>query len=296
LGNERVSLHRLVEANIVKFPDAALVALHERPRSIWHNALNDLRRLARYRYLGKYLLSASLRFEHVGTTFGYTWWILDPLLTGATYVLLVDVMLHSGGENYPVFVFTSVVVWKSVVVSVRSSMAQTYGRQSLMKQIAFPRSIIPFVAVAAETARFFFGLLVVVGFAAAFGLYPNSSIAFLPLLVLVQLPLILGLALLLSALGMLFRDVDNISDFLFRSWFFLSPAIYAATVVPSGVARSFYDINPFAVLFPAYHAIIVDRATPDLPALGYVAIETLATLIVGYLVFIRLEPRFAKVR
>ena len=142
----------------------------ERRPSILNDALGELHRLVRYRYLARYLLTASLRFEHVGTVFGYLWWILDPLLVGATYVILVDVMLHAGGAHYPVFVFTAVVVWKSVSVSVRSAMAQTFGRQGLMKQIAFPRSIIPLVAVGAETARFFFGLLVLLGFAAAFGL------------------------------------------------------------------------------------------------------------------------------
>ena len=285
-----------MEASATSVPDAVFAAAAERRSSIWDDAAQELRRLVRYRYLAKYLLSASLRFEHVGTVFGYLWWILDPLLTGAIYLILVDVMLHSGGENYPVFVFTSVVVWKSVVVSVRSAMAQTFGRQSLMKKIAFPRSIIPLVAVAAETARFLLGLLVVVGFAAAFGLYPSSSLAFLPLVVLVQLPLVLGLALVLSALGVLFRDVDNLSDFLFRALFFLSPALYPLSVVPSGIARHFYDINPFAVLFPAYHAIFIDHARPDLLALGYTAVGALAALVGGYLVFVRLEPLFAKVR
>src|SRR5438093_8885872 len=163
-----------VDAGVL--PEAALLAAGSPERSLWGEALHELHRLARYRHLIKYLLSAALRFDNVGTIFGYLWWILDPLLTGLVYVILVDVMLGSGREHFTVFVFTSVVVWKSVTVSMRSAMAQTFGRQGLMKQIAFPRSVIPVVAVAAETVRFFVGLLVLLAFAAGFGLYPNATV------------------------------------------------------------------------------------------------------------------------
>ena len=283
-----------MEAFAPSVPDAVFVADHR--RSILGAGIEELRRLVRYRHLVKFLLSAALRFEHVGTIFGYLWWLLDPLLTGAVYVVLFDVMLGTGGKNFAVFVFTSVLVWKSVTVSVRSAMSQTFGRQTLMKQIAFPRTVIPLVAVGAETVRFLLGLVALVGFAAAFGLYPDASFAYLPLVLLLQLPLVLGIALLLSALGVLYRDVDNLSDFLLRCWFFLSPGVYAISVVPGGIARSFYDVNPFAVILPAYHAIFVHSAMPHLAALAYVASEALVALLLGYLVFVRLQPMFAKVR
>jgi ABC-type polysaccharide/polyol phosphate export permease len=283
-----------VDARVL--PEAAFAPAAERERSLWGEALHELRRLTQYRYLARCLFSTSLRSENVGTVFGYFWWILDPLLTGVTYLILVDVMLRGGGAHYPVFVFTSVVVWKSFLGSVRNAMGQTAGKLGLMKQIPFPRSIIPLVAVAAEVARFGFGLLALLAFSTAFGLFPGTALLYLPLVVLAQLPLMLGLALLLSALGVLFRDVDNLSQFVFRAWFFLSPGIYAITAVPGGAARQFYDLNPFAVLFPAYHAIFVEGSTPDLPALGYVALGSTVVLLGGYLLFVRLESAFAKVR
>src|SRR5438093_10441535 len=83
----------------------------ERRRSLWGDALHELRRLTRYRYLAKHLFLTSLRFEHVGTVFGSLWWILDPLLLGITYVILMDVILHVIAPHYPVFAFTALVVF-----------------------------------------------------------------------------------------------------------------------------------------------------------------------------------------
>jgi ABC-type polysaccharide/polyol phosphate export permease len=285
-----------VAVDVRVLPEAVFVPAGERQGSVWRDALAELRRLSRYRYLARRLYATSLRSENVGTVFGYFWWILDPLLTGVTYLILVDVMLRGGGEHYPVFVFTSVVVWKSFLGSIRNAIGQTGGKLGLMKQIAFPRSIVPLVAVLAELTRFCFGLVALLAFASAFGLFPGGALLWLPLVVLVQVPLMVGLAFLLSALCVLFRDVDNLSQFVFRAWFFLSPGIYSLSAVPGGTARRFYDLNPFATLFPAYHRIFVDGATPDLAALGWVALGSLVVLVGGYLVFVRLEPAFAKVR
>jgi homopolymeric O-antigen transport system permease protein len=283
-----------VDAGVL--PESGLLAVGPAERSLWADALDELRRLTHYRHLARRLFSTSLRTENVGTVFGYFWWILDPLLTGVTYVILVDVILKSGGDHFPVFVFTSVVVWKSFLGSIRNAMGQTAGKIGLMKQIPFPRSIVPLVAVAAEVARFAFGLLALLVFASAFGLFPGWKLLYLPLVVLVQLPLMLGFAFGLSALGLLFRDVDNLSQFVFRAWFFLSPAIYSISKVPGGTARRLYDLNPFAVLFPAYHAIFMGAGTPDLAGLGWVALGSTVVLVCGYLVFVRLESAFAKVR
>jgi ABC-type polysaccharide/polyol phosphate export permease len=277
-------------------PEAAFVSEAASGPAVWAAAVDELRRLRRYRYLARRLFATSLRNENVGTVFGYFWWVLDPLLTGITYLILVDVMLGRGGPHYPVFLFTSVVVWKSFLGAVRIAMGQTAGKIGLMKQMAFPRSIVPLVAVAAELARFAFGLLALLAFASALGLFPGIGLLSLPLVVLAQLPLMLGLALLLSALGVLYRDVDNLSQFVFRAWFFLSPGLYARSAAPGGTAGRFYDLNPFATLFPAYDRIFVEGRTPDLAAVAYVGLGSLPVLIAGYLVFVWLEPAFAKVR
>jgi ABC-type polysaccharide/polyol phosphate export permease len=236
-----------------------------------------------------------LKTQNTGTVFGHVWWVLDPLLLMAVYVLVVDVMLNRGGPNYPVFVFTAVLAWKWFSSSVQQAIAITVAKESLMKRMAFPRAVLPISSVAAGAIHFVFGLGVLILFAIAFGIYPHPALVLLPFIALVQLALILGIAFFLAALNVFFRDVLHLATYVFRVGFYLSPGLYAASQVPERY-RAIYDLNPFATLFPAYRTVIMEHATPDLPPLVGVAAASVVVLILGYVCFTKLEPSFTKVQ
>ncbi len=272
---------------------ALVPPLYERP-SLLREALRQLGELRRFGLLIRYMVSASLRTENTGTLFGYFWWLLDPLLLMAVYVVLIDVIMDRGGEHFPLFVFTSVLAWKYFSASARNAMGVTLGKERLMKQISFPKAVLPISALVAETIHFGFGLVVLLVFSIPFGVYPHPALALVPLVALVQLALTLGFAFFLSALNVFFRDLQNLSQYVFRIWFYLSPGLYAITLVPERY-RDLYELNPFATLFPAYHAILLDHQAPDFQALGIVAAFSVLVLFLGYLFFVRLEQSFTKV-
>lgn len=254
----------------------------------------ELQALIRSWRLVRYLVRTSLRRGNVGTFFGRVWWLLDPFFTMLIYVLLVKVIFKRGGADYPVFVFTGVVGWKFFSSGVLTAISTTVGKQHLMKQIAFPRSAIPLAAVLTETVNFGFGLIVLIIFAIPFGVYPSIDLAYIPLIAAVELLITLGLALMLSAANIFYRDVYHLAGYVFRLWFYLSPALYT----PSELPRRFEDIyrlNPFAAIFPAYRDALMQHQAPDLPALGFAALEGAIVLVAGYAVFMRLQRTFPKV-
>jgi ABC-type polysaccharide/polyol phosphate export permease len=82
-------------------PTTALrTALREPARSLVHTIARQIKETVRYRALVRYLVSSSLRTESAGTVFGYLWWLLDPLLLMAAYVVLVDVILQSARSRF----------------------------------------------------------------------------------------------------------------------------------------------------------------------------------------------------
>jgi ABC-type polysaccharide/polyol phosphate export permease len=265
------------------------------PASLLREASRQLRSLARFRSLVRYLVSSSLKTQNTGTVFGHVWWVLDPLLLMAVYVLVVDVMLNRGGPDYPVFVFTAVLAWKWFSSSVQQAIAMTVGKESLMRRVAFPRAVLPISSVVAGAIHFVFGLGVLILFAIAFGIYPHPALALLPFIALVQLALILGVALFLSALNIFLRDVGHLTTYFFRLGFYLSPSLYAASQVPEQY-RAIYDLNPFATLFPAYRSVIMEHAAPDVAPLAGLAAVSVVVLILGYAFFTRREPLFTKVQ
>jgi ABC-type polysaccharide/polyol phosphate export permease len=275
---------------------AGVPGLHEVERaSLLRRARTELRALGRRRELLAYMVSNSLKTTYSGTFFGYLWWLLDPMLYSAVYLLLFDVILKRGGPMFALYVTTSVLVWKFFSSGCRNGIGLTQGKAPLMRQIAFPRSVLPLSAVLAETVRFGFGLVALAVFFALSGVYPDWTYIFVPLVVLIQLIFTLGLTYLLAAVNILFRDTYTLTAYVFQIWFYLSPGLYVVRFVPENW-QWLYNLNPFATLFPAYHSLLLYHQLPDFQALGWVAVGSLVQLVVGFLVFVRLQRLFAKVQ
>jgi lipopolysaccharide transport system permease protein len=268
-------------------------ALYRR-RGLARAAWDELLEAGRFRPLVWLLVSAALRTERVGSVFGYLWWLLEPLILMGVYVTFMDVILRVGGENFGFFVFISVVVWKYFAAGVRNAIVTTASKDRQMRQVRFPKSVLPLAAILAETVRFAFGLIVVITVGLFFGIIPDLTLVFLLPIVAIQFVLTLGVSLGLSALNVLFRDVQHVTVYAFQAWFFLSPGLYLLSTVPDNW-RPIYDLNPFSTILPAYHEVLLNNNVPNLISLVYVGIGSLGVLIAGYLCFVRLAPSFAKV-
>jgi homopolymeric O-antigen transport system permease protein len=264
-------------------------------RSLFKEAWTELVETVRYRPLIRALVSTSLRTENVGTVFGYLWWLLDPLLLAGVYIIVIDVILRRGGPDFGVFVLTSVISWKYFAGGVRNAIGVTLGKERQMRQVRFPRVILPMSSILTETVRFAFGLVVVIAVASGYyGIYPHRTLPLVLAVAAVQGVFALGVAFFLSSLNVFFRDVQHAVAYFFQAWFFLSPGLYTISTVPAQY-RDIYELNPFATILPAYHAILLEHRFPDLTALGIVAALAVALLAAGFLFFVRLAGSFAKV-
>jgi ABC-type polysaccharide/polyol phosphate export permease len=264
-------------------------------RPLFSEAADELRALRRHHELLRYMVSNALRTTYSGTFFGYLWWLLDPMLYTAVYVLMFDVILRRGGQNFALYIATSVLAWKYFSSATRNGIGLTEAKAHLMRQVAFPRSVLPLAAALAESVRFLFGLVALLVFAAFFGIFPAASFPEVLAVAAVQLVFTLGVSYLLSALNVLFRDTYQLTQYVFQIWFYLSPGLYALAYVPQRF-KSWYMLNPFATLLPAYHGLILYHQSPDFGALAEVAAGSLAVLVLGFLSFVRLQPLFAKLQ
>ena len=260
----------------------------------WDGLLTELRSVVRYRELVRHLVRAALAKESTGRVFGALWWLIDPLVLVAVYVFFVDVILQSGGEDFALFVLVGALVWKHLSSGVITSMTTTLAREQAMRQVAFPRAVLPLSAVLAETIHLALGLLVYVAAAIVFGVVVGPAFLFVLPLVAIQVVLVLGLSLALAAVNVLYRDVQNLTSYVLRVGFFLSPALYAIDQIPESV-RPVYLLNPFATLIPAFRDVMLYDRQPDWSAVGLVGLGSVVTLVAGFVVFTRLERWFAKV-
>lgn len=255
--------------------------------------LRHLEELWKRKELIKYLVASDLKTTHKGTVLGYFWWLLEPLLLMGVYFLLVSVIFQRGGPSYPLFIFCALLPWQFFAKSISQSIDSIASKAQLIKQIAFPKGILPFSIVVSNLVNFLFGIIIL--FMMLF-LYKIKitwwALCFLPL-ILLQLFFTVGFSFFLSCFSVYFRDIKFAMQFLLRIWFYLSPGLYPVSLVPEKY-HSIYIINPFAVFFTSYRNVLINGTSPDFYYVGVAFLISTATFFAGVIYFTINEKKIVK--
>jgi len=225
---------------------------------------------------------------------GYAWWIIDPLLLMLIFWFLVGVVFGRGGPDYPLFVLCGLVPYRAFAVSFSQSVTSISGKYGLIGQINFPRVFLPLADVFANHVKLIFGFLVVVAVALIYRVRVDHTLFLLVVPLSIQVVLVCGLAMLASVIGVYFRDLQALSQFLLRVLFYFSPVLYSIERVPEKFRHILYLVNPLAPLLEIYRSIIMRKTPISLPMLGLSVVHALIFLLVGYFLFIRHERDLLK--
>lgn len=249
------------------------------------------------RRLTRYLVGAELKRTHADTAFGQIWWILDPILQMAVYFILFAVFLKTNIPDYPLFLFVAILPWKWFSTTLNEATLSITGRQSLIRQVQFPKIVLPTSGVIAGTVSFGFGLIAL-GIVYLFYLERLSLwVLCLPLIAVVQFTFTLAMGILFSSLNAFFRDVQNVMSHALRLWFYLSGALIPLAAIEDSHPQLFaiLSLNPFAVLLKAYRSVTYGSTAPDWVGLGLVFLFSIGLLLVAIYLFKRAEPAFARI-
>jgi len=255
------------------------------------------------RMLIRYLVQADMRKKGADSLLGNVWWLLDPLLQLAVYVVLVQIVFQVRIPDYALFVFSAILPWKWFSSAVNDAIMSVTSQERLIKQVKFPKLVLPTAAVMAGVVNFGFGLITMLGLMLVF--YMDRITPYLlwvPVVAVVQLVFTLAVAMMFASVNVFFRDLGNLARHALRIWFYLSPGLYSldrltnASAILGGIAQ----LNPFTVLFESYRAAIYGTADsgpghPDLVPLTVLLMASILFLGLATIFFKRLEPSFAKV-
>jgi lipopolysaccharide transport system permease protein len=266
--------------------------------------LENLLQLPRYRGLIQSLVARELKARYRGSVLGFFWSFVNPLLLLLVYTFIFAyVMPPPGGiDNYALFLFTGLLPWTWFSASLLESSNVLITGGNLIKKVMFPAEILPIVTVLSNLVHFLFGLPILILFLIYFRAPVEfAELPWFPVALVVQLLLTLGLALILSALTVHFRDLKDILGNVMTLWFFATPIIYAWFNAPPGI-RPFLNLNPFTHLAITYQQILFFPADPQaaggppehwkwLLALG---VGSIGVFLFGYFIFDRLRDSFAE--
>jgi ABC-type polysaccharide/polyol phosphate export permease len=257
--------------------------------------------LARRRLIA-YLVRADVKKKGADTLLGNVWWIVDPLLQMAVYWVLVTVILQRDRyPDYALFVFCAILPWKWFATSIGEGLNSVVSQERLIRQIYFPKLVLPTAASMALVVNFGFGLIALLGLLLV--LYRDHMtpwILLVPVVAAVQFLFSLAAAIIVSTLNVFYRDVGNLARHLLRFWFYLSPTLYGMDLIEELSAEHpwlepLFRLNPWTYVLESYRALIYWGHAPDWGGLAAVGLVSIVLLALAILMFKRAEPEFAKV-
>jgi ABC-type polysaccharide/polyol phosphate export permease len=261
--------------------------------------LSSVKHLFRYRALIQSLVARELKARYRGSVLGFFWSFVNPLLLLLVYTFVFTVVLPGVHppelQPFALFMFCGILPWTWFSSSLLESSNVLIASGNLIRKVLFPAEVLPIVTVFAGMVHFCLGLPIL----AAFLLYYQvpilpSDLAWFPLIVLIQLILTLGLALLLSALSVHFRDIRDLLANVMTLWFFATPIIYALSQAPASV-RWYLNLNPFTHLAVSYQEVLFRRGGfTEWPRLLAVGGGAVLVLCFGYFIFDRLRDTLAE--
>ena len=265
--------------------------------------LKNLSALLRYRGLIQSLVARELKARYRGSVLGFFWSFINPLLLLLVYTFVFRYVLPARQPNldpYSLFLFCGILPWTWFSSSLLESSNVLISGGNLIKKVMFPAEVLPIVTVLANMVHFFLGLPILVGFLIYFRApLQLSELVWFPVVVLVQLLLTVGLALIVSALTVHFRDIKDILGNLMTFWFFATPIIYPFTGIEKGsTARTLLNLNPVTHLVVSYQELLFYPGDPPGPfgharwLLALLA-ASIGLFLAGYFLFDRLRDSFA---
>jgi lipopolysaccharide transport system permease protein len=249
---------------------------------------------AEYRELLYQITLRDLRLRYKQTIMGFGWAVFMPLLNTALFsVIFTRVAPIETGVPYPVWVYCGLAVWNFFSSAVKFATNSLAGNISLVTKVYFPREVLPISAVLVSTVDFLVSTTVLAALMAWYGIVPGRAMLFVPLLLVIQLMMTIGVSLVLSMANVFYRDVKYLVEALMMIWMFATSVVYPVDRV-GGRLGTVLALNPMTPLVDAFRSTVLYNRVPDPSGLLYASVVSIFVLASAWLFFHRSEFKFAE--
>ena len=253
-----------------------------------------LKEIWNYREMIYSLVRRDIRGRYKGSILGVLWMLVDPLCQLIIYTVVFSFILPSGIDKFYLFLFVALVPWIFFNQCMTGGSTIILANQDMIKKIYFPREIIPISYTISNLVNMLLSFIAVfvVVIVSKTPLSPVSLI-FLPLVILNEFFLSLGMILLTCGINVYFRDVQYILNVISLGWMYLTPILYPRTLIPEPYNQLFY-FNPLTVIIESYRDILYYGQVPDMKKLLLSLLCSFIIMLIGFFCFGHLKKHFAE--
>lgn len=259
--------------------------------------------LLHYRHLLVTLTWRDLRVRYKQSILGITWAILLPLVMTAIFAFVfsrsVTLPAHDAKLPYALYALAGLAPWTFFSGSLSNCVNVLVANRNLITKVYFPREVFPLSCILSALVDFFIAaavlsaLMVYYHTATQWHFQPTLALAYLPVLLFIQITFTIGLGLILSMTNLFYRDVRQVFTVAIQLLMFVSSVVIPAPTSQS-LAGTLLRLNPLVPLIESYRACLLHGQPPSSANLCYTAIAASICLIVGWFSFQRMSHRFAE--
>lgn len=258
--------------------------------------LSYIREVFHYRELLWSWVTRDIKVRYKQSLLGIAWAILQPLSAALIMTIVFSrfIRVSTDGIPHPIFYYSAMLPWTFSAASITLGTSCLINNMSLVTKIYFPREILAISAVLASFVDFLIAAVIFVGMMVFYRLPVGLSWVWVPVLLLIQILLTVGIVLFASALNVFYRDIRFIVPLGMQLWMYLTPIIYPLSLVPERF-RALYMLNPMAGLIDSYRRITLQAQWPDATYMLTAAIVSVVIFVLAYIYFKRAEVVFADI-
>jgi len=247
-----------------------------------------------YIFLFENLILKDFRIRYRNMSLGILWSLINPLVMMMVLTFIFGRVFPNGSSNnqpFPVFVLCGIVPFNFFVGALMSGATSIVDNAGLVKRVVVPREVVPIAAVLSNCVHLLiqFGLLLLLTI--VFGLRPNVYWLWLPVIWVLYVAFVCGLALGSSAVNVYIRDTRYVLESFTTVLFWLVPIFYPFSIIPQKY-WDIYQYNPVAALVMAMRNILMDGIAPPMSLLRNLVLAATVALGLGLLIFRRLKHHF----
>ncbi len=237
------------------------------------------------------LVLKDFRVRYRNMSLGGFWSLLNPLTMMAILTFVFTRVFENRIPHYPLYVLCGLIPYNFFTLSWVMGTVSISENPSLVKRIPIKIALLPLVSVLSNTLHLAIQLLLVFALVLWYGLPVTLHYLWLPVIWLLELLFIYGLALASSSLHVVIRDVRYVVESANLVLFWLVPIFYSFAMVPAAY-RSLYEFNPLAALVLATQHVVLEHRAPPAALMGKMTLVSAVFLLLGTFVFSRLKRRF----
>jgi lipopolysaccharide transport system permease protein len=251
--------------------------------------------LWRYRFFVLSSIKTELRSKFVRSRLGGLWMILNPLSQVLIFAFVLSAVLSArlpGIDNqyaYALYLMAGILGWSLFAEIINRCLTLFIDNGNILKKLVFPKIALPLIVTGSalvNNALLFVAILLIFG---VLGHWPGTALIWLPVLMVINISLALGLGLALGVLNVFIRDIGQIIPVIMQFLYWFTPIVYMSNIIPEQYQK-WLVLNPLIPLITGYQNVLLYNKEPDWAGLGVIILIASVSLVFSLLLFRKASP------